>query len=193
MFKRMVKPEEVLVVENDEGEIVREFVKETDPITLYKSMREVLVYLTHLDVVDTENIMAEKLQKQVCDGFDRLIGVPWFLRAKAHLDFHKKAMCLPWRGRSIQIPITLHRSAAMRPQSSSDSESDSAGADEDEPEERISYYASVVEATPHLQNPNRQRDEKWGPRTLRSRDALARDTQKILPAELLFNKFRRVG
>ncbi|KAJ3088258.1 Karyopherin transporter [Quaeritorhiza haematococci] len=65
MIERMVKPEEVLIVENDEGEIVREFVKESDTITLYKSMREVLVYLTHLDVEDTENIMSEKLAKQM--------------------------------------------------------------------------------------------------------------------------------
>ena len=65
MIERMVKPEEVLIVENDEGEIVREFVKESDTITLYKSMREVLVYLTHLDMMDTKEIMSEKLQKQV--------------------------------------------------------------------------------------------------------------------------------
>ena len=67
MIERMVKPEEVLIVENDEGEIVREFIKESDTITLYKSMREVLVYLTHLDVDDTENIMTEKLARQM-DG-----------------------------------------------------------------------------------------------------------------------------
>ncbi len=67
MIESMVKPEEVLIVENDEGEIVREFVKETDTITLYKSMREILVYLTHLDVDDTEIIMTEKLARQM-DG-----------------------------------------------------------------------------------------------------------------------------
>ncbi|KAF8544087.1 CRM1 C terminal-domain-containing protein [Trichophaea hybrida] len=67
MIERMVKPEEVLIVENDEGEIVREFVKESDTIQLYKATRECLVYLTHLDVIDTENIMSEKLAKQV-DG-----------------------------------------------------------------------------------------------------------------------------
>lgn len=65
MIERMVKPEEVLIVENDEGEIVREFMKEGDTITLYKSMREVLVYLTHLDTQDTENVMTDKLSKQV--------------------------------------------------------------------------------------------------------------------------------
>lgn len=65
MIEKMVKPEEVLIVENDEGEIVREFMKESDTIVLYKSMREVLVYLTHLDVNDTETIMTDKLAKQV--------------------------------------------------------------------------------------------------------------------------------
>lgn len=65
MIEKMVRPEEVMIVENDEGEIVREFVKESDTITLYKSMRECLVYLTHLDVIDTEMIMSEKLARQV--------------------------------------------------------------------------------------------------------------------------------
>ena len=67
MIEKMVRPEEVLIVENDEGEIVREFVKESDTIQLYKTTRECLVYLTHLDVVDTENIMSDKLARQV-DG-----------------------------------------------------------------------------------------------------------------------------
>lgn len=58
---------QVLIVENDEGEVVREFMKEIDTIVLYKSMRELLVYLTHLDVLDTETILTEKLSKQV-DG-----------------------------------------------------------------------------------------------------------------------------
>ena len=68
MIENMVRPEEVLIVENDEGEIIREFVKESDTIQLYKTSREVLVYLTHLDVVDTENIMSEKLARQVDDS-----------------------------------------------------------------------------------------------------------------------------
>jgi exportin-1 len=54
-----------LIVENDEGEIVREFVKESDTIVLYKSMKQVLVYLTHLNVEDTETIMTIKLSRQV--------------------------------------------------------------------------------------------------------------------------------
>uniref|UniRef100_A0A4W3JDD9 Exportin-1 n=1 Tax=Callorhinchus milii TaxID=7868 RepID=A0A4W3JDD9_CALMI len=65
MISRMAKPEEVLVVENEQGEVVREFMKDTDSINLYKTMRETLVYLTHLDYADTECIMTEKLHNQV--------------------------------------------------------------------------------------------------------------------------------
>ncbi|VDL99193.1 unnamed protein product [Schistocephalus solidus] len=67
LISRMARPEEVLVVENEHGEVVREFMKDTDSLNLYKTMRETLVYLTHLDHNDTEKIMLEKLQRQV-DG-----------------------------------------------------------------------------------------------------------------------------
>ena len=42
MISRMAKPEEVLVVENEQGEVVREFMKDTDAINMYKTMRETL-------------------------------------------------------------------------------------------------------------------------------------------------------
>ena len=61
----MAKPEEVLIVEDDNGEIVRESLKDSDVITMYKTMRETLVYLTHLDYDDTETIMLDKLCRQV--------------------------------------------------------------------------------------------------------------------------------
>ncbi|KAI6238235.1 Exportin-1 [Aphelenchoides fujianensis] len=65
MISRMAKPEEVIVVVNDNNEAVRELVKDTDSIVLYKTMRETLVFLTHLDYRDTEMKMIEKLQNQV--------------------------------------------------------------------------------------------------------------------------------
>lgn len=65
VIENMVRPEEVLIVENEEGEIVRVFVKESDTIQLYKSMRDVLVHLTHLNVIDTEQIMSDKLARQI--------------------------------------------------------------------------------------------------------------------------------
>ena len=42
MVQRMAKPEEVIVVENEQGEVVREVIKDTDAMNLYKSMRESL-------------------------------------------------------------------------------------------------------------------------------------------------------
>lgn len=67
LISRMAKPEEVLIVEDDNGEIVRETTRDTDAITLYKAMRETLVFLTHLDTVDTEEVMLGKLARQI-DG-----------------------------------------------------------------------------------------------------------------------------
>ena len=68
MISRMAKPEEVLVVENEQGEVVREFMRDTDVIFMYKNMRETLVYLTHVDYADTERIMTQKLANQVSVG-----------------------------------------------------------------------------------------------------------------------------
>lgn len=53
---------QVLVVENEQGEVVREFMKDTDAINMYKNMRETLgewflvsgnkVIVTHLCLTD---------------------------------------------------------------------------------------------------------------------------------------------
>jgi exportin-1 len=65
VISRMAKPEEVLIVEDENGDIVRETTKDTDVIAQYKTMKETLVYLTHLNCEDTENIMLLKLSLQV--------------------------------------------------------------------------------------------------------------------------------
>eukprot|EP00656_Telonema_subtile_P036866 TRINITY_DN4092_c0_g1_i2.p1 TRINITY_DN4092_c0_g1~~TRINITY_DN4092_c0_g1_i2.p1 ORF type:complete len:1133 (-),score=347.86 TRINITY_DN4092_c0_g1_i2:112-3510(-) len=62
---RMAKPEEVLIVEDENGDIVRETMPDTDSIQLYRSMKSTLVYLTHLDPQDTQEIMLSKLELQV--------------------------------------------------------------------------------------------------------------------------------
>eukprot|EP00166_Cyanidium_caldarium_P006224 ctg_865.g290 len=67
MIQRMAKPEEVLIVEDENGELVRETTKDTDALATYKTMRETLIYLTHIDPLDIENIMIEKLDRQL-DG-----------------------------------------------------------------------------------------------------------------------------
>ena len=67
LITKMTKPEEILIVEDENGEIVREKIKEVDSLVLYKMIREILIFLTHLDCEDTERIILEKLSKQV-DG-----------------------------------------------------------------------------------------------------------------------------
>eukprot|EP00658_Telonema_sp_P-2_P027056 TRINITY_DN2097_c0_g1_i2.p1 TRINITY_DN2097_c0_g1~~TRINITY_DN2097_c0_g1_i2.p1 ORF type:complete len:549 (+),score=172.86 TRINITY_DN2097_c0_g1_i2:224-1870(+) len=55
---RMAKPEEVLIVEDENGDIVRESMPDTDSIQLYRSMKSTLVYLCLLytsDAADEED------------------------------------------------------------------------------------------------------------------------------------------
>ena len=54
------------MVEDENGNIVRETMKDTDTLARYKTMHETLVYLSHLDHDDTEQQMLEKLRLQVC-------------------------------------------------------------------------------------------------------------------------------
>ena len=65
---RMAKPEEVLVIEDEAGNIVREMTKDTAVIAQYQTQRETLVYLTHLDHERTQNIMLQKLGQEVDTG-----------------------------------------------------------------------------------------------------------------------------
>ncbi|CAN8269826.1 unnamed protein product [Cochlearia groenlandica] len=65
MVSRMAKPEEVLIVEDENGNIVRETMKDNDVLVQYKIMRETLIYLSHLDHEDTERQMLSKLSKQL--------------------------------------------------------------------------------------------------------------------------------
>jgi len=69
IISNMAKPEEVLIVEDENGDIVRETTKDTDVIAQYKTMRETLVFLTHLHCANTESIMLSKLTEQV-DGIN---------------------------------------------------------------------------------------------------------------------------
>jgi len=68
MIARMAKPEEVIVVEDEAGNVVREAMKDTDTLARYKTMHETLVYLAHLDHEDTEAQMQARLRAQVGAG-----------------------------------------------------------------------------------------------------------------------------
>ena len=67
IIDKMAKPEEVIIVEDENGEIVREMTKDTEVIAQYKTMKDTIVYLTNLNWEGTEQIMLEKLYEQV-DG-----------------------------------------------------------------------------------------------------------------------------
>ncbi|EDO17939.1 hypothetical protein Kpol_1010p55 [Vanderwaltozyma polyspora DSM 70294] len=58
---RMVRPEEVLILKNDEGEISKQYVQDTENEQLFKIERDVLIYLSRFDIVETETILLQKL------------------------------------------------------------------------------------------------------------------------------------
>ena len=53
----MVKPKEVLVVVNEDGEAVEEVFDDTETISIYETMRETLVYLTNIDKIGVERVI----------------------------------------------------------------------------------------------------------------------------------------
>lgn len=65
MICKMAKPEEIIIVEDENGNIVREAMKDNATLVQYRIMRETLVYLSHLDHDDTESQMLEKLALQL--------------------------------------------------------------------------------------------------------------------------------
>lgn len=75
MIDHMAKPEEVIVVENEDGDIVREMNKDLEVIAQYKTMREAIVLLTNLNYEETECIMLEKLDLQVSSGKFTWLGL----------------------------------------------------------------------------------------------------------------------
>uniref|UniRef100_A0A6B2KWV4 Exportin-1 n=1 Tax=Arcella intermedia TaxID=1963864 RepID=A0A6B2KWV4_9EUKA len=65
MINKMAKPEEIIIVEDENGRLIRERVPDGEAVALYKVMRETLVFLSHLDYEDTQNLMLEKLATQM--------------------------------------------------------------------------------------------------------------------------------
>ncbi|EAN96875.1 exportin 1, putative [Trypanosoma cruzi] len=64
LIKKMAKPEEVIIVEED-GELRREHMSDVEGLQLYNLMRDALVFLTNIDPYDTQHIMMELMQKQL--------------------------------------------------------------------------------------------------------------------------------
>ena len=57
MVDFMVKPKEVLIVIDENGEAVEEVFDDTEIISVYETMRETLVYLTNIDKIGVERVI----------------------------------------------------------------------------------------------------------------------------------------
>ena len=57
MISRMAKPEEVIVVINENNEAVRELVRDTDSVVLYKTMRETLGITLSINFVPSHKFL----------------------------------------------------------------------------------------------------------------------------------------
>lgn len=79
----MVKPDDVFIIENDDGEISREFIKQSDTTALSKSMRHVFGLLTTLDPTYIQSLIREQLKQLQLDGsnatwsWDQLFRICW--------------------------------------------------------------------------------------------------------------------
>ena len=64
LTQHMAKPEEIIIVEDENGDLLKEYITDGETIDLYNTMRETLVMLTHLDVDDMEKTLVENLKSQ---------------------------------------------------------------------------------------------------------------------------------
>lgn len=107
IIKHMVKPEEVFVVQNEFGEFVKQIITDSDDIQLYENERDVLVYLTHLNVDEVIRVLNKKLvdlqnlnRVDYNDNFNKVcwtIGaIAGTMRVESEQDFVMKILQQLW-------------------------------------------------------------------------------------------------
>ena len=83
MIENMAKPEEVLVVIDENGNAVEELITDSETVSLSNMMRANQVYLTNIDSKKVYNIMTSKLEDLLSDDrtftFDALNKLCWAL------------------------------------------------------------------------------------------------------------------
>ena len=83
MIRNMAKPEEVLVVIDENGNPVEELITDTETVSLYETMRETLVFLTNIDSKRVYNIITSTLSDLLSNdmkfSFDSLNKLCWAL------------------------------------------------------------------------------------------------------------------
>ena len=83
MIQNMVKPDDVFVIENDDGEITREFNKQSDTTSLSKTMRHVFGLLTSLDSTYIQSLVRDQLEQlqlssdNAAWSWDHLFRICW--------------------------------------------------------------------------------------------------------------------
>lgn len=66
IITNMARPEEVIVVETESGDVIREFMKDTAAIDHYNQCRLTLLSLTQIDPAGTRSIMEGIMLDSVC-------------------------------------------------------------------------------------------------------------------------------
>ncbi|KAH0789393.1 CRM1 C terminal-domain-containing protein [Histomonas meleagridis] len=61
LVARMERPNEILIVENEDGSVSKEETRNTITLALYNTMRKTLVYLANIDHIDTINAILERI------------------------------------------------------------------------------------------------------------------------------------
>lgn len=80
LIENMVKPDDVFVIENEDGEITRDFIKHSDTTVLSKSMRDVFSLLTNLYPAYIQTTIQEKLARVLTSivwSWDELFRICW--------------------------------------------------------------------------------------------------------------------
>lgn len=80
---KMAKPKEVLVTQDEFGEVVEEVFDDIEANAIYETMREMLIYLTNIDCASMDRVIQRRLDQLTGDksffSFERLNKLCWAL------------------------------------------------------------------------------------------------------------------
>lgn len=65
LVKRMAKPEEVIICQDEHGDLQQVYMNDVESLQLYASMRETLIFFTHLGPRDMEQLISQLMARQL--------------------------------------------------------------------------------------------------------------------------------
>lgn len=80
MIDNMVEPDDVLVIKSDDGDVTREFIKQSDTTALSKNMRDVFSSITNLNPAYVHSMIHDKLVQVSSSAewsWDELFRISW--------------------------------------------------------------------------------------------------------------------